>query len=209
MDKKQLTQLKRDLTTHKKIVKAAGNERDALKYLKIDSDKIMSTDSFRIVKTSNLFDNKATGYLHIDDIDKVKKNPDEIKKYLVKNVDYPNIKKVIPQFSSYLKIDGEPLKRACKMASGYWRDGDKTTSHPIIGLKLKNKMLTVFIREELIKTKIKIPVMSTTRKYLHLLLNPTLLFDIIPASGTITIKINKGNQPIAFNNNIIMPVTKS
>ena len=209
MDKKELAQLKRDLTLHKKILKNIGNERENLKYLKITGNEIISTDSFRIVKTPNRLIVRA-GFIHLDNIDAIKKNPDEAKKYRVKNVEYPDIKKVIPQFSSYLKIESDDLKRACKIAGGYWRERDKINRQdPMIKLKLKNKSLTIFIKEEMIKTKIKIPVISATRKYLSLLLNPMLLFDIIPISGVITIKINRGDEPIAFGNNIIMPIKKS
>lgn len=164
-----------------------------MSYLKIDGDKLISTDGFRLVKTDNPLSVRA-GYIHYNDIDKVKKNPDGAKNYIDKKVNYPDLEKIATKYRNHFKIECADLKIACRMASFYYRDSNKITRQfPTIKIKLDDKNLIVFIKENLIKTKVKIPVIKSTQRYFRMTLNPMLLFDILPNKGIITVKFNDGN----------------
>ncbi len=192
--------LKQGLQFCKRIAKSSRTCHDELKYIKIEQDgvllKLTATDQYRIVSVLIIPDESINikGFLHIDNISKVK-TINDLKKYTIKNVKYPEIP--VFKFLNYVDIELEPLRRFCKM----YKDND-------IDIKIAGRELTLSYRDSEIKTSILIKYTKSNIKYFRTRLNAKLLLEILPRENTIKIKVGKsGRDPISFDNQIIMPIT--
>ena len=190
--------LKQGLQFCKRIAKNASD--DSLKYIKLEQDgvliKLTATDQYRIVSVLVIPDESTNikGFLHIDDVSKIK-TIDDLKKYVVKISDYPDLP--IFKFSNYIKIELEPLRRFCKM----YKDKD-------IDIRIAGREFALSYRDNEIKTSILIKYIKSNIKYYRTRLNAKLLLEILPRDNTIKIKVGKsGRDPISFDNQIIMPIT--
>ena len=192
--------LKQGLQFCKRIARSSRACQNNLKYIKLEQDgvllKLTATDQYRLVSVLIIPDESTNikGFLHIDDVSKIK-TIDDLKKHIVKVPEYPDLPTF--KFTNHIDIELEPLKRFCKM----YKDGD-------IDIKISGREFTLSYRDDEIKTSVLVKYIKGNIKYYRTRLNAKLLLEILPRENTIKIKVGKsGRDPISFDDQIIMPIS--
>lgn len=192
--------LKQGLQFCKRIARSSRACQNNLKYIKLEQDgvllKLTATDQYRLVSVLIIPDESTNikGFLHIDDVSKIK-TIDDLKKHIVKVPEYPEIPAF--KFSNHLDIELEPLKRFCKI------NKDKN-----IDIRISGRELVLSYRDSEIKTSVLIKYTKGNIKYYRTRLNAKLLLEILTRENTVKIKVGKsGRDPISFDDQIIMPIS--